>query len=68
MMHRACGVDSEVANYPYIYFLYPLSPTSLWRTTCVEACPIVTEAQAESNSPPALKCAVEPSEGLKDCN
>lgn len=35
--HRPCGIDGQ-ANYPYIYFVAP-SPTTLYRTVCVEKCP-----------------------------
>ena len=60
MQHRACGIDEGVKNFPMIYFLNPTSPTYLWRTACVSSCP--TEGES------AIKCAVEPSEGLSSCN
>ena len=40
--HRACGVDSEAIDYPYIYFVTPSSDSSgnyLYRTVCLKECP-----------------------------
>lgn len=37
--HRGCGVTAGVTAYPYIYFVNP-TPTTLWQTVCVSACPV----------------------------
>ncbi len=38
ILDRACGVDDEVKDYPYIYFVTP-NPKYLYRTVCVSSCP-----------------------------
>jgi len=48
---RACGVDQNVENYPYIYFATP-DAKFLYRTVCVKACP------NEADKIDALDCAV----------
>ena len=35
---RACGIDDDVKDYPYIYFVTPNSKY-LYRTVCVSSCP-----------------------------
>ena len=37
-LDRACGLDTEVKAYPYIYFATPFLNLS-HRTTCVKECP-----------------------------
>jgi hypothetical protein len=40
--HRACGVDVEATDYPYIYFVTPNIDTTgnyLYRTVCLKECP-----------------------------
>ena len=40
--HRACGVDTEAVDYPYIYFVTPnIDETGnyLYRTVCLMECP-----------------------------
>jgi hypothetical protein len=36
--HRACGVDSGVEEYPFIFFATP-EDKFLYRTVCVKECP-----------------------------
>jgi len=37
---RQCGIDSEVKDYPYLYFTTPF-PGLLNHTVCVKECPTV---------------------------
>ena len=39
ILDRACGVDSGVERFPYIYFANPTNPKFLYVTTCVAECP-----------------------------
>lgn len=36
---RACGVDTEVKDYPYLYFTNPTSLLTLDDAVCVKKCP-----------------------------
>lgn len=39
---RACGVDEDAIDYPYIYYTTPIVDTSgnfLYRTVCLKECP-----------------------------
>ncbi|CAK85024.1 unnamed protein product (macronuclear) [Paramecium tetraurelia] len=79
--HRACGVDEDVADYPYIYFANPTNPKYLYVTTCVSECPQeesepapsarhtkishLEEAKTNSKLPSELKC--QPNSIVKSC-
>jgi len=39
LIDRACGVDSGVEDFPYIYFANPTNEKYLYVTVCVKECP-----------------------------
>lgn len=61
--HLACGVDSKVQDYPFVYFATP-NEKFLYRTVCVSQCPNATTEVLECMPNSVVtSCKVNPSVG-----
>ena len=49
---RACGYDTAVKNYPYLYWPDPTSLSNIGKTMCVSSCPQYSAAVAAGTSTP----------------
>jgi hypothetical protein len=55
LLDKACGIDLGYENYPYIYFVTP-DEKYLFRTVCVETCPVLDPSADESDESLQFDC------------